>query len=652
VRRRAPLLPLLLAAAGCLTARGTPERPVVTAVELVGPRSAERAELAGKLATRASSCFIGCDVAHLDPEELADDQLRVAAFFKERGHYRVQVLEPELIPDGAGRVRVRLVVDQGPAARVSRLLTPGLEAAPEAAAALEHPALRVGAPFSVAAYDAMQAQLLAALRSTGWAQAGVAQQAQVLPDLEQVDVTYTVTPGPRLRFGAVQVTGTVRVPARKIADQATLEVRPGALFDERALARAQARVFDLGVFGGARVTTGEPDLGRGEAPVVVAVQEAPFQTLRFGPGIAFQSSRWEAQGLASWTHRNFLGDLRKLQLEARAGYAWIPTPYHPEREGVVGNLTASFEQPGVFGRRVDLALKVGGERSIEPAYATWAVRTRVGTPLRLASRWTLLPTYNVETYLIDAGTTLAGGTTPPQLQNCSSSRVCLLSYLEQRVAWDGRDDPIEPRRGLVVGLTLQEGFHLGRNGYDYLRVSPEVSFYVPLGWRTVLAGRLRVGGLVPLHESGPASVVALFSAGGSSSVRGYGYQRLSPMALQDGRWVPTGGNGLVEASLEVRQQLGGAVGGVFFLDAGNVSPASGGGRTWLTALDPSALQPTAGLGLRYRTPFGPVRLDAGVRLPTDLRSGVSFSNRFPAVPGRSGHREPVMSVHLTLGEAY
>jgi translocation and assembly module TamA len=650
MRRCAPLL--LLAAAGCLTARGTPDQPVVTAVDLRGVRSVDRAELRDKLATRASTCFIGCEVAHLDRNELEDDRRRITAFYKERGRYQAAVPEPELIADGEGRVRVRFVVNEGPVVTVTRLLTPGLEKAPEAARALVRPALKVGATFTVEAYDGMRAQLLSALRSTGWALAEVTQLARVLPDLERVEVTYTVVPGPRLKFGPLQVTGTNQVPPGKVIDQASLEVERGALFDERALTRAQTRVFNLGVFSGTRLSTGHPDLERGEVPVVVNVQEAPFQTLRLGPGIAFQSSRWEVQGLASWTNRNFFGDLRKLQLQAQVGYAWLPTPVSPSKQGPVGQVTANFDQPGTFGRQVDLAAKLGAERSIEQAYAYWAVRGRVGTPLRLASRWTLIPSYNLENYWVDPGYDPADGSVPPQLQACNANRICLLSYFEERIAWDGRDDPVDTRRGYMLALTLQEGFRIGANGYDYLRVSPEASFYVPLGWRTVLAGRIRLGSLVPLNETGPASIVALFTSGGSNSIRGYGVQRLSPMALQEGDWVPTGGNGVLEASLELRQQLRGALGLVVFLDVGNVSEASGGAQAWQQVLDPSLLQPTAGLGIRYKTPFGPVRVDVGFRLPTDFRPGIPFEERFPTVPGDSGHREPLAAFHLTLGEAY
>jgi len=633
-------------------ARGTPDAPVVTKVELIGVRSVDRAQLADRLATRSSTCFIGCDVARLDREELVDDVARIAAFYRERGRYRVDVPEPVVSEDGEGRVRVRIIVNEGPPALVSRVMTPGLEDAPEAARELKRPALKAGSLFTVEAYDGMRAQLLGALRGTGWALAEVAQQARVDPGLEQVEVTYAVKPGRRFRFGPIQVKGTVHVPPAKVADQLSLDLAQGAIFDERALGRAQTRVFNLGVFGGTRVSTGEPDLERGELPVLVTVQEAPFQTLRIGPGIAFQSSRWEVQGVSSWTHRNFLGDLRKLVLEARAGYAWIPTPYSPERQGLVGLLSAAMDQPSALGRQVDLALKLGGERSIETSYAYWAVRARVATPLRLASRWTFVPSYNLENYWVDAGYDPADGTIPPQLQACNANRICLLSYLEQRIAWDGRDDPVDTRSGLAAALVVQEGFRIGSNGYNYFRVSPEVSFYVPLGWRSVLAGRLRVGGLVPVNESGPASIVALFTAGGATSTRGYGYQRLSPMALQDGHWVSTGGNGLVEFSLELRQRLAGALGGVVFLDVGNVSPASGSPSEWKQALAVGSLQPTAGLGLRYRSPFGPVRLDVGVRLPTNFNPGVAFSDRFPAVPGDSGHREPIMALHLTLGEAY
>jgi len=292
------------------------------------------------------------------------------------------------------------------------------------------------------------------------------------------------------------------------------------------------------------------------------------------------------------------------------------------------------------------------EKSLEEAYSYYSERLRVGTPVRLARHWSLIPSYNFEVYQMQAWG--AVDTLPPQLRNCPDNR-CLLSYLEQRVTWDGRDDPINTTRGQYASLSVQEGFRIGRYGYNYLKFQPEFRHFQPLGRYTLLAARARIGALVPLGEAAPAPVMALFTSGGPLSMRGYGSGRLSPMVLQDGRWVPTGGNGLLDASVEVRQAFGPALVGALFLDAGNVSDvvdADGHQTPWVKVLDPSYLQLALGVGLRYRTPLGPARFDVAMRLPTDWSTSVPWNQRFPPVPGSSNHREPIAAIHLSLGEAF
>lgn len=650
--RRAALLALLLLA-GCRTPRGTAEEPVVARLELRGVTAVDAGELAARLATRGPDCLLGlfsCDWSRLDPDALAVDRRRVEAFYRERGYYRAAVEAAEVRPAGEGRVRVVLQIREGPPVRVSRVTVEGLDEAPAARDRAGRLALQPGQPFTEAAFDATRGQLLQALLSTGWADATVTQSAQVLPEDGTAEVRYRVVPGPRYRFGRVFVAGTAAVPRQRVIAQASREVKTGEWYDEARLDRAQARVFDLGVFSGVRVTRAAVDQERSTVPVVVAVREAPFRTLRLGPGLGFQASRWEAQGLASWTHRNWLGGLQRLQLDARAGYAWIPDPFSRQREGVVGQLSAEFSQPSVIGDVVDLSARLELEKGLDQAYGYYAERLRLGTPLRLASRWTVTPTYNLEVYQLRD---LVGvpSVTLPQLANCPSE-VCLLSYLEQRVTWDGRDDPLNTTRGLYASVAVQEGFPIARAGYRFLKVVPEARAFLPVGKDSVLALRARVGALVPLGETGPPPVVALFSLGGPLSMRGYGTGRLAPMTLQDGRWVPTGGNGLAEGSVELRRGLTPNLVGALFLDAGNVAAASGVPSTWKDVLDPTQLQLALGVGFRYRTPFGPLRVDLAGRLPTDWSPGTAFPHRFPAVPGGSGHREPVAALHVSLGEAF
>jgi translocation and assembly module TamA len=315
----------------------------------------------------------------------------------------------------------------------------------------------------------------------------------------------------------------------------------------------------------------------------------------------------------------------------------------------VGTIGAEFYQPGVFfGDKVDLTARIEVEKTLEQAYGATSGKLRFGTPFRPAPRWSVVPSYNFEIYRLQD---LAGDSSALPIQNCPSL-YCVLNYLEQRVTWDGRDHPLLTTEGLYLSLALQEGFPAGQYGYTYLRFLPEARWFHPLGAGSVIAARGRFGAIVPLNEHGPAPIVALFTAGGANSMRGYGSQRLSPMAFQDGEWVPTGGNGLIEGSVEVRRVLAGSLVGAVFVDAGNVSTASGVPTQYREVLDLSKLQYALGIGVRYRTAVGPLRADFAVRLPDDLSKGVPFQERFPAVPGDSGHREPIAVFHIALGEAF
>lgn len=656
-------LGLSLGAAGCVRGHGTPDEPYVDEVVLRGVRAVDEDELAAKLSTHGPVSHAGVkgvllrDRQRLDPDVLGVDRRRVEAFYRERGYYRARVEDVEVLDAGRGIVKVVFHVSEGPPVRISRVDVTGLAEAPEAAREVGELPVRPGNVFTESAYDAARAEILAALQTNGWASGEVKQGAVVLPEEGTAEVTYEVRPGPRYRFGPIFVAGTAAVSRELVREQAAAAVRTGEWWDESKLASAQARVFDLGVFGGVRVTRGAPDPSRGTIPVVVAVREAPFRTLRFGPGLGFQATRWEAHGLFGWEHRNFLGDLRRVAADLRAGYAWVPTPWGATKEGPVALLGGEFQQPAAFTRYVDATARVELERGLLEAYDFYAERLKLGLPLRLSGRWSILPSYNLEVYqLSDYAFDFVPGTpdaTGPALENCRGS-VCLLSYLEQRIAWDGRDDPVNTRRGFHVSLSVQEGFHVQAYGYQYLRILPELRAFHPLGSGTVVAFRARVGALIPLGEAGDPPLVARFTSGGPLSMRGYYTRRLAPMVRQRGEWVPVGGNGVADGSLELRFGQGRTLGTVVFLDAGAVSDASSVPTAYQTALDPTRLQFAAGVGLRYRTPFGPLRLDVAARLPERFESD---ADAFPAVPyttwpDGTPHREPIVAVHLALGEAF
>ena len=658
------LAPLVLALVSCAVPRGTAERPKVSAFEITGAKQISEETLKEKLATQGPDPWwklFWRGAADFDEDALTNDRKRVERMYQADGFYRASV-KSEVVPDGEGRVKVRLRVDEGTPTRVAELRILGLEAAPEARAALGKLPLREGDRFTEAAYDATRGQIILALGRTGYARAEVKQLAEVNPATGEARVTYTVEAGPRYRFGNVFVAGTVAVPRARLRQEADRVFKPGDWFDTTALEKVQREVVGLGVFGGVRVTQGPPDAARKDIPVVITAREAPFRTVRAGPGINIALNRWDVNAVAGWSHRNWLGGLRKLSLDLRLGYAFLPNPFVRTQSGPVGLAAVEFTQPGAIRNRLDVSTRVEVERAIEEANQYWAQRFRVGSPFKYKAIQ-FAPSYNIEIYEITSGVAVAPapGSTAAQtnllLYSCGGSANCLLSYFEQRVALDLRDDPVNTRRGLYLSLGLQEGFTLFGVGFPYLRVLPEARAFVPMWKDTVLAGRFRFGALRMFSSQDPP-LVARFYSGGPSLMRAYYTRRLSPMVYSTDvkDYVPVGGSGLVDGGAELRFPVSGNLGGSLFLDLGNVTVNQA------DAFDPGTWQYGAGFGLRYKTVFGPLRVDVAGRLP---RRSAAHGWEMPSVPvlaptpdGKKlvdtgfRHTEPIISIHLSVGEAY
>jgi len=678
-----------LAASGCFLwpqPRGTEEHPTITGMDIEGTHAVSEGDLRAALVTQDSGrkLFIVPEPQSFDIDAFANDKRRVVLFYRARGYYQAKVVSADVVPDGRGRVRIKIRIDEGPPTHVTRIDIPGIDDAPEAKARLQRLPLKIGDVFTDAGFDATRGAILAALTSTGWANAEVMQRAQVDPELNEAHVTYTVTAGPRYRFGDVYVSGAATIPRGRIREEVEREVKPGQVFDSTALPRAQGHVFDLGVFGGVRVTPSLPaaDEPKKVVPVVVNVREAPFRTVRAGPSFTLEAIRWEADAIAGWQHRNWLGGLRKLSLDAKVGYAWLPNFLNPTERGPVGLLSADFTQPGIATHYVDLNVRLEVERGVEQGYTYWAQRLRLGTPIRPSRLFTFVPSINLELY--ELGTAVSTSAVNPAglneqalaLVTCPGQdpSLCLVSYFEQRFAFDLRDDPLNTRKGLFLSLSVQEGFSIKGNGVAYLRLLPEARGFLSLPAGVVLAGRARVGFL---SASADVPIVARFTSGGANFMRGYYTRQRSPVYAycpstgtgqcppNTYQYTPIGGGGLIDGSVELRFPVSGELGGATFLDFGNVMVNAA------DTLNIANLQYAVGAGIRYKTAFGPIRLDLAGRLPIpDGQPGVEvvdlcyvppYQCKDPqAPPGTKArlvttptiHHYPIVSFHFSIGEAF
>jgi translocation and assembly module TamA len=205
------------------------------------------------------------------------------------------------------------------------------------------------------------------------------------------------------------------------------------------------------------------------------------------------------------------------------------------------------------------------------------------------------------------------------LLGMKATRTFLITALPATLAYDGSDDLLDPTRGFRLGGRISPEISAHGGSFAYARTQIDASAYRPVSSTVVAAGRIRLGTIIGASSLSIAPSRRLY-AGGGGSVRGYGYQQLGPHDI-DGD--PIGGRGLAEFALEARVRLkafGGNFGVVPFFDGGTLTTKS-----WPST---SGWQFGAGIGVRYYSSFGPIRIDVGTPLnprPSDGRIAVVVS---------------------------
>ncbi len=682
-----PLHVLLLLLAACAAAKKD-ERPEVDRIRIEGNKALSDSDLKRKILTSESSFWpewvplLG-EAHHFDPSAWAADLRRIERYYQTQGYYQAKVLDAEVEEVKPGHLALKLELEEGKPARLLEIDIQGLDALPpeHREAVVRGLPLHKLAIFREEDWAVAKAQLLRHLQEKGYAEATLEAEAQVDELLNIVRVRLEVTPRQRYRFGRVLVaTGPdPRVPNKVVQEQVESVIHSGDWYDESLLTEAQARVFQLGVFAAVKVNRGAPEREKGVVPVVADVREAPFHTLRAGGGFGIDQLRDEVRATGEYTDRDFFGGLRRFTVKGKAGWAFLPNVVDVARSspgaqnGPIFSVLGEFEQPRFLARSVSLQTSLELNSGLEPAYRFIGGTFKAGLPWRPTPRVTVFPSYNLDVYFLSAQVPL-GGSGPETLFGCPNT--CIVSYLEQTVEYDRRDDRLEPRSGTYLALSLQEGGGPLGGVFKYVRVMPEARGYVSFGLekRFTLAARVKAGSLWSFNSGGESPIVARFFSGGND-MRGFSMRRLSPMLVvqQPGATVtpgqpipsvavPVGGKGLLEASLEARYNVWGDLVLALFGDTGAVTAdtlgAVGGDKLW------PYLYVAVGAGFRYRTPLGPIRVDLAFRLPvgTPQYTTSSVPNLAPAGSpfcfvgdanrSYAGSPEGACGFHLSIGEAF
>ncbi len=393
-------------------------------------------------------------------------------------------------------------------------------------------------------------------------------------------IDYNLDPGPVAVFGRTEVAGLTRVKEEYIFKR--LPWKTGDPFKASLMRALRRQLTASGLFTLVDVTHAPELENDNQLPIKVNLTERSPRTAR--AGLAYQSDIGP-ELKRGWVHRNLRGQGEVLEFDilrsdikksAEAGYT-IPGWLRPDQKlvfksGLVQESPDAFDSDSAF---VTAML----ERAL-----TDKLTAGIGLGYRLS-----------------------------RVKQLGETSEMGLFFIPLELSFDGRDDILDPGTGIHINIRAAPFFDTFEPDNRFVKTYASVSTYLELmsQKRIVLANRAAVGTISAEHTS-KVPPDERFYSGGGGSVRGYSFQ--SAGHLEDGR--PVGGLSLAEINNELRFKVTRRSGLAAFVDAGRAYD------TWYPDLD-ERLFWAWGLGYRYYTDFGPIRLD--VAFPINRRSRVDDS---------------------------
>jgi translocation and assembly module TamA len=492
----------------------------------------------------------------------------------------VDVLGPERRP---------LVVPRGPKAK--KALSPEASRLP----------LRPGEPARTGPVVETETALLADLGHEGYPFAKKIDRRVVVDHAARtMSVTYVLDPGPKKRFGAATVRGLERLDPAYV--ERRFRWRFGRVYDNREVEETRRALIDTGLFSAVKIEPAPDPADPERVAMRVEAVERAHRTI--GVGAAYSTSEGAAARVF-WENRNLFGQAEYLHLSAEAG---------TQKVGVAG----TFRRPDFLAADQDLVAQAEIARENPAAYDSRHVRLSVGLERRFRLGLTAGGGISIEKAHVDQEANIAPVSAEERSQHYSLIGLPLV------VKMDRSNDLLNPTSGYRLQANLAPYRSFAGSDLTFVTERLAGSVYKRLGDsdRFVFAAFAAVSSIqgASLPEL-PAD--KRIYAGGGGSIRAYGYQMAGPL---DANKNPIGGRSSFELSLEARIKVTKTIGIVPFLDAGSFyrSPVPQLGRQVFYG---------PGVGLRYYTPFGPVRLDV-------------------ATPLRRRPADALVQVYISLGQAF
>ncbi len=542
--------------------------------------------------------------------ELEEDLANLRSFYALEGFDRVRI-GPARVEELPGReLAVVVPIVEGLRRTTATVAIEGLATVAAESLAVGLP-LSANGPFHQLLLDASVETLRGRLEAEGYGAAIVEPELAWDASGTSANVTFRILEGERSIVESIVIRGTTRTATDVVRRFVALE--PGEPISTARRLEVQRALYGLGIFSRVEVRSAVNDSDFAAREVIVEVDEGRPRSVAYGAGYDSESG---VRGLLRFAHANLGGRAAAFQFDALVAqrdqlFRGVLRQPYLGRWPIETRLSAYRQAED----RPDFDVnRRGGQLGVERSFG----RLRIG----------LFADYRIVELL-----TAASEEVVPR-----ESRNARVASLAPTLLWDRRDDPVDPTRGWSATLQLERALPIASADADYVKLFAQWTAFRPIGFGTV-AVALRSGLLEPRAASAvlnlrPIDAVPaaeLFYAGGRTTHRAFGRDELGILGetlfLDElGDPLARGGGALALLNLEWRFPLVGALGGELFVDGGNV---------WreFADFDSADVRWGAGVGLRYASPIGPLRLEIGWKLDRQPFEGayqafVSLGNAF------------------------
>lgn len=512
-------------------------------------------------------------------EHILDDDVKsLELFYRRNGYLEGRVEGVEVAVDSAAKaVDVTIMIGEGELTRIEGVTIFGNSVFSDSVIGGVIGVKR-GDPFKQKRIEDATLVILTKYANRGYLEAEIKPEISIAAGTHRALVDFFIAEGGSFRIGHIRMPGLEKTSRKVVLRE--LNFREGEIIEYARLLESQRRLYLTGLFRSVFIRPVDPEESApGKKDILIECRES--ESIEFNVAVGYGAVE-KVRTRFEIVNNNLAGTARKIGLSTKASFKQFAA------EG-------SFTEPRTFGFRLRTDVNLMLEYLEEPGYDLLRMGGRAVVGRNFGRRSTVSLAYRYERAKL----------TNIKVSSVSGELETDIQAVKLSLIYDGRDNLFNAQRGSYLEWSGEvAGAFLG-GSESFARFLGRVKRFIPATRTAVLAAAAEVGWIeylegddeVPLHER--------FYAGGPSSLRGFGYRLAGP---RDPDGTPVGGNLMVVFNLlEVRQVLYKMVGGVLFLDAGNVWPAA-------DDFDLEELRTCAGFGLRANTPIGIVRCDVGFNM--------------------------------------